>query len=255
MFIKNIKLISIMCICILVTPITVYGVDPEGILNFMFKSSNPEVKQNDEETIKIEVGNPNATEDNTQNHEENHDKNTDEDKCCDLEPKDTSKEDDFIKLYIGEENIPKEEIKSKDLETMNTQTSKYLSGYTNREKITGKDPTLFIYHTHAGETYNDSPEGNYHSQHSEDKSVLAVGSLVTDYLDQMGWNVIHNVEYNDYPEFNRSYINSLDLIKRTLKKHESIDIAIDIHRDGMEVDTKERFANEKERMTTTINGE
>ena len=48
---------------------------------------------------------------------------------------------------------------------------------------------MLIYHSHAGETYSDSPEGNYHSQNNKDKSVVEVGTLLTEQLSQKGWGI------------------------------------------------------------------
>ena len=128
--------------------------------------------------------------------------------------------------------------------------------------MTKENPRILLYHSHAGETYSDSPEGNYHSQTNKDKSVLAVGNLITEELDKRGWGVVHNTTYNDYPEFNKSYQKSLETIQSMINKYKTIDIAVDLHRDGRTlIDTNtnkvipEALNKEHERMTTTIDGE
>ncbi len=244
---KQIKKISIICICVcvLMLPISGYGLDKEEFLKFLIDSSYPETE---EETKEIETENQEVEIENKNTETNSEDKETETNNNDKLKD-----EDDFFKVYVGEENIPKEvETSENDTETSNQSTSQYLTGYKDNVKVTGDKPNLFIYHTHAGETYKDSPTGNYHSQGNEDKSVLGVGMVLAEYLSNMGWGVIHDVTYNDYPDFNRSYISSLDLIKSTKSKYSGIDIAMDIHRDGV---AEQSISNEQERMVTTIDGE
>ena len=114
---------------------------------------------------------------------------------------------------------------------------------------------MLIYHTHAGETYSDSPEGNYHYQNNKDKSVVEIGTLLTEQLNQKGWGIAHSTKYHDYPQFTKSYINSLDTVKTMLNNYKSINIALDLHRDGRDLKTEDDMKKESERMTTTYKGE
>ena len=128
------------------------------------------------------------------------------------------------------------------------------SEYKNDIRLTKENPTMLIYHSHAGETYSDSPEGNYHSQNKE-KSVIEVGTLLTEQLSKKGWGVAHSTKYHDYPDFTKSYASSLETVKSMLNNHKNINIAIDLHRDGRYLNTDADMQKENERMTTTYKGE
>lgn len=230
---KRIKSIIIACVLFCTLPMKVYSMEKDDFLKMLVNSSYPEIKEEKEKESK-----------NTK------DKNTNENK----------EEKDFIKVHIGEENIPKidnnKDKKKNEISTLNS------SKYQNEVRVTKENPRILLYHSHAGETYSDSSEGNYHSKTSKEKSVLSVGNLITEELDKRGWGVVHNTTYNDYPEFNKSYQKSLETIQSMINKYKTIDIAVDLHRDGRTlIDTNtnkvipEALNKEHERMTTIIDGE
>ncbi len=233
----QIKAISIACICILISPLASYSLDKEEFIKFLINSSYPETKKEEIKDIEKE-----------------------EDDIKEPENKTTSNEDGFIKIYVGEENKPKETNKEEanKEETSENNASEtmaeYSKEYKNEMRITKEKPTMLIYHTHAGETYSDSPDGNYHSKNI-DKSVISVGASLTETLSQKGWGIIHSTKYNDYPDFNRSYLSSLTTVKNIMSTNNSIKIAIDLHRDGRNFTDEESINKFHESMTTTINGE
>ena len=220
---KTKKIISIICVLICILPTVTYSIDKEEFLKFLIDSSYPESS--------------NQTEDTT-----NKDNKEDE--------KTVNKEDDYIKFHIGEENIPT--LNSNDEKE---EVSVASSEYKNNIRLTKDNPTMLIYHTHAGETYSDSPEGNYHSQNNKDKSVVEIGTLLTEQLNQKGWGIAHSTKYHDYPQFTKSYVNSLETVKSMLNNYKSINIALDLHRDGRDLKTEDDMKKESERMTTTYKGE
>lgn len=232
---RRIKSIIIGCVLFYTLPMRVYSIEKSDFLKMLVNSSYPEIKQEQEKVSK--------------NVE---DKSTDENK----------EEKDFIKIHIGEENIPKIDNKKDESKNKNDVSTLNSSQYQNEVRVTKENPRILLYHSHAGETYSDSPEGNYHSQTNKEKSVLAVGNLITDELDKRGWGVVHNTTYNDYPKFNKSYQKSLETIQSMINKYKTIDIAVDLHRDGRTlIDTNtnkvipEAVKKEHERMTTIIDGE
>ena len=217
------KIISIACILTFVLPIISYSIDKEEFLEFLVESSYPEAST----------------------------KNNNSEKDKDKEDKTANKEEDYIKVHIGEENVPTLNNTSDNKENISVASSEY----KNDIRLTKENPTMLIYHSHAGETYSDSPEGNYHSQNNRDKSVLEVGTLLTEQLSQKGWGVAHSTKYHDYPDFTKSYISSLETVKSMLNTHKSINIAIDLHRDGRDLNTDADIQKEHERMSTTYKGE
>lgn len=221
---KRIKALSMACVLVCILPMASYSMDKDEFLKFLVNASYPEVKEDNEKVSK-----------NTKNENKIND---------------DKQEKDYIKFHVGEENIPKvNNSKNEDIKTA-TNTSEYKEDI----RVTKENPRILIYHTHSGETYSNSPEGNYHSKDKEN-SVMAVGSLVTEELDKRGWGVVHTTKYNDYPSFNNAYASSLKTIQPILSKYNSVDIAIDLHRDARNL-TDDALKNaEEERMTTTINGE
>lgn len=215
------KVISIACILTFILPIISYSIDKEEFLKFLIESSYPESS--------------------TKN-----DNSKEEDK----EDKTANKEEDYIKVHIGEENVHILNSNTNKEENISVSSSEY----TNNIRLTKEDPTMLIYHSHAGETYSDSPEGNYHSQNKE-KSVIEVGTLLTEYLSQKGWGIAHSTKYHDYPDFTKSYVSSLETVKSMLNNYKNINIAIDLHRDGRDLKTDADIQKENERMSTTYNGE
>ena len=219
---KTKKVISIACVLIFILPIMSYSMDKEEFLKFLIESSYPESSTKD---------------DNSKEKEDEVDKTA-------------NKEEDYIKVHIGEENIPTLNNNSNNKENVSVSSSEY----KNDIRLTKENPTMLIYHSHAGETYSDSPEGNYHSQNKE-KSVIEVGTLLTEQLSKKGWGIAHSTKYHDYPDFTKSYISSLETVKSMLNTHKSINIAIDLHRDGRDLKTDADIQKEHERRSTTYKGE
>ena len=219
---KTKKVISLLCALIFILPTLSYSMDKEEFLKFLIESSYPESSTKND--------------------------NLKEEK--DKEDKSANKEEDYIKVHIGEENIPTLNSNSNNKENVSVSSSEY----KNDIRLTKENPTMLIYHSHAGETYSDSPEGNYHSQNKE-KSVIEVGTLLTEQLSKKGWGVAHSTKYHDYPDFTKSYASSLETVKSMLNNHKNINIAIDLHRDGRDLNTDADMQKENERMTTTYNGE
>ncbi|MCI6666925.1 stage II sporulation protein P [Romboutsia timonensis] len=218
---KTKKVISLFCALIFILPTLSYSMDKEEFLKFLIESSYPESSTKD-------------------------DNSKEEDK----EDKIANKEEDYIKVHIGEENIPTLNSNPNNKENVSVASSEY----KNDIRLTKENPTMLIYHSHAGETYSDSPEGNYHSQNKE-KSVIEVGTLLTEQLSKKGWGIAHSIKYHDYPDFTKSYASSLETVKSMLNNYKNINIAIDLHRDGRDLKTEADIQKEHERMSTTYKGE
>ena len=120
------------------------------------------------------------------------------------------------------------------------------------EKFLGKDlrlekdpavPQILIYHTHSQETYADYGPSN------PEATVVGVGNYLTEILQNKGWNVIHDVSTYDIQggslDRNRAYTYALEGVERILREHPSIQVVLDLHRDGV---------RENVRLVSEVNG-
>ncbi|RDY23984.1 stage II sporulation protein P [Romboutsia maritimum] len=227
MFKKRIKAITTACVLICILPSISYSINKEEFMRFLINSSYPESSKKESEDISQ---NNNKKENNSS-----------------INKKENKK--DYIKVYVGEENIPKINSNSPNEEQQITD-----SQYKDDLLVTNKKPRILIYHTHGCETYSNSPEGNYHSK-DKTNSVMSVGNLLTTELSKKGWGVVHSTKYHDYPSYNSSYQSSLKTIQEIIPKYNSIDIAIDLHRDGRDLADSSMKKSYHDEYTTTINGE
>ncbi|WP_243116523.1 stage II sporulation protein P [Marinisporobacter balticus] len=101
----------------------------------------------------------------------------------------------------------------------------------NQVKLDMNKPTIFIYHTHATESYMPEEIGNFHSLKRK-YTVRAVGDQLSEYLSNKGYKVIHDDTMHDYPSYQQSYVRSLETLRKNLKKNTSLKIIFDIHRDA-----------------------
>lgn len=115
-------------------------------------------------------------------------------------------------------------------------------------------PKVLITHTHATESYArdgatvyDVTEGDRSDNISE--NVVAVGERLCGVLNGRGIETVHDKILHDRPSFNGSYAHSLSTVEEYIKKHPSIQIVLDIHRDSIVYDDKT-----KAKTVTEING-
>lgn len=108
-----------------------------------------------------------------------------------------------------------------------------------------KKPQILILHTHAAsEAFCDSRNGK------KEDSIIGVGDELAGILsEKYGYQVLHDrTEYdriNGQIDRNKAYNNAYNGLKKTLKKYPSIQVVIDLHRDGV---------GNKVKRTTLING-
>ena len=101
-------------------------------------------------------------------------------------------------------------------------------------------PQILIYHTHSQEGYKDSVPG--------DSTTTVVG--VADYLEQLleqkyGLDVLHHTGVYDLPKRDNAYSMALPNIEKILQENPTIELVIDLHRDGVAEDRH---------LVTEING-
>lgn len=106
--------------------------------------------------------------------------------------------------------------------------AKKLLGRDMTMKGDNSKPQILIYHTHSQEAFRDSGPG---------QSVVGLGTYLTSLLEAKGYNVYHDVTVYDLMNglLNRSkaYNYSLDGITKIVQENPSIEVMLDIHRDGV----------------------
>ncbi len=106
---------------------------------------------------------------------------------------------------------------------------KFLSMDFSIEKTPDR-PQILIYHTHSQEEFSDYPE-------NPGATIVGVGTYLKELLEQKGYNVIHDTSVYDLQngELDRSqaYTYALDGISGILQTYPSIEVVLDIHRDGV----------------------
>lgn len=94
-----------------------------------------------------------------------------------------------------------------------------------------KEPQILIYHTHSQEAFADSIPGD------ESTTIVGMGSYLTTLLQQQGISVLHYKEtfdmFDGKIDRNKAYTRAEPVIAQILEKNPSIQIVIDLHRDGV----------------------
>lgn len=98
------------------------------------------------------------------------------------------------------------------------------------EKDSSK-PQILIYHTHSQETFVDYGPDN------PEATVVGIGSYLTKLLEAKGYNVIHHRGVYDLVngqlDRSKAYTYALDAITGILQENPSIEVVLDLHRDGV----------------------
>lgn len=100
-------------------------------------------------------------------------------------------------------------------------------------------PQILIMHTHATESYQEHSELYYDPAYTcrntdTQKNMVSVGKILSDRLNQLGYNTLHDSTLHDYPNYNGSYQRSKATVESYLQKYPSIKVVLDIHRDAIE---------------------
>lgn len=98
-----------------------------------------------------------------------------------------------------------------------------------KEDVDG--PQILIYHTHSLEGYRDSKAGE------KEESVVGLGDYLTEILtERYGLQVLHDRSTYD-SDRDRAYGVAGPALQQTLKDNPTIEVVIDLHRDGVGADT------------------
>lgn len=116
-----------------------------------------------------------------------------------------------------------------------------LAGMDMTMKQSNEKPQILIYHTHSQEAFSDSSPGN------RDTTIVGAGDLLATILtEEYGYNVIHHTGEYDVPSRDYAYSKSLPALEKILEENPSIEVIIDLHRDGVAETTH---------LVTDINGQ
>lgn len=137
--------------------------------------------------------------------------------------------------------MTKEELNIKNL--LDTDLS--IEGLKDKaENGKEKEYKILIYHTHGSESFKDSREGK------KEDTIIGVGSYLTKLLEEeYGISVYHDETAYDMIDGvldrSKAYENAYENVTKILKENPSIQVVIDLHRDGV---------NEETHLVTEVNG-
>ncbi len=105
-------------------------------------------------------------------------------------------------------------------------------------------PQILIYHTHSQERYVNSVSGD------EETTVIGVGNYLEQLMeDVFGYEVIHIKNQFDlmdgHLDRSKAYDYALPVVEQILKENPTIEVVIDLHRDGVD---------ESRHLVTEVNG-
>ncbi len=137
--------------------------------------------------------------------------------------------------------IPREKLNDFDYLLQNfyqvDRTTTVDSSQLNAAEMLAKDMSLqggnenvqiLIYHTHSQEGYVDSAPGDPNA------SVVAVGERLAALLrEQYGFNVMHHTGEYDVADRDNAYSYAGPALEQILAENPSIEVVIDLHRDGV----------------------
>ncbi len=103
----------------------------------------------------------------------------------------------------------------------------------------GGQPQVLIYHTHTTESFEPYTRDFYDASFSgkttdPDMNMVAVGDELCSQLEKEGIAVLHDTLIHDYPSYNDAYPDSRASVEAILEKYPSIQVVLDIHRDGIQ---------------------
>lgn len=152
---------------------------------------------------------------------------------------------EVLEASAGQSEIVMEDLKDPEylishFYTIDSSTS-LKDGQLNAEKLLGKDmklnkekegPKVLIYHTHSQEAFQDSRSGEVSD------TIMGMGAYLTKILnDTYGISTLHHEGVYDLIDGNMDRSKAYQLaepqVQKILKENPSIEVVIDLHRDGV----------------------
>lgn len=115
-----------------------------------------------------------------------------------------------------------------------------LLGKSMKLETGAENVQILIYHTHSQEGYADSAPGDVST------GVVGAADYLTELLqEKYGFNVMHHTGEYDVKDRDNAYSYAGPALEQILAEHPSIEVVIDLHRDGVAETT---------RLVTEVNG-
>ena len=155
---------------------------------------------------------------------------------------------------ITEGNCSYQNVQVRNTASIDIDIAEELKGQLGFSIEQTDQPQVLIYHTHTSESYLPYDTGYFFESffsRSTDctENVCAVGEEIAQQLNAAGIVTIHDTTLHDYPSYSGAYDRSLATVEDILEKYPSIQVTLDIHRDGIGTDT------EKTKPVFTLNGQ
>jgi stage II sporulation protein P len=129
---------------------------------------------------------------------------------------------------------------------------------TNPIELTGEGPKILVYSSHSRESYRQDPKDPYKEAFSEafrtddqGHSVIKVAETLSQQLTSRGIAVLHDRANHEAGDYNASYGKSLNTLKKQMAENKSLQVFIDVHRNGYDEDSGKKPDDE----VVVINGE
>ena len=158
----------------------------------------------------------------------------------------------FISPYTA--NTSYGNVYLKNNTTLNINLQEFVENSVDIDIEKNDDPQVLILHTHATESYLLHNESYYtendNSRNTDNAyNMVSLGKIIADKLNVAGIVTLHDTTQHDNPSYNESYSRAAKTINNYIKKHPSIKVVIDLHRDALaQNDT------DKVKVTTEIDG-
>lgn len=102
----------------------------------------------------------------------------------------------------------------------------------------GAAPLLAIVHTHTSEMYRrddfrPASADEYHRFNTAETGIVRVGSRLAEVLyERYGIVSVHSLRIHDFPSYARAYIESGETVADLLQRYPTLEIILDLHREG-----------------------
>lgn len=102
----------------------------------------------------------------------------------------------------------------------------------------GEGPQILIVHTHGTEAYTMQDDDLYlesdpYRTTDCNQNVIRVGEEMAQVFREAGFQVLHDTNLYDYPNYNGAYDRSREGVKAWLAQYPSICLVLDVHRDAL----------------------